>query len=890
MLCSEKMKLLGASLVLNTLILYCKADVYSGTGVTGNLNLSGKPIILLGGLFPIHKNEDNSFCGGILDLGVQRLEAMVFATRLVNQSPDLLPHVTLAFEIRDTCVQPNLALEESLDYVSTRNSMKDNFNSTVNGISGVVGAASSSVSIAVANLLRLFQVPQISYASTAKILSDKSRFEYFFRTIPPDSLQAKAMADIIAKFNWTYIHAIYSEDAYGSEGIAAFFDEINGVNKSVVCLASDIGIPLGITSESMFDQVVQQLDQDWVGNSSVVVLFGQLSTATGILSAVKRRDLLDPGFAQKFTWIGSDAWGDQLPSELHSVAKGMLSISPKARLSKDFDLYFTSLNPINYTANPWFSEYWELVFNCSFKSDQNVKACNPANEFISTEAGYRQNGKVTFTMDAVFAFSHAIHDMITELCPSNQLCPEIIDNNSGGPAVRGEMLLNYLHNVSFSGTSTDIVAFDSSGDEKGDFIIKNLKKSLDIDLFYYNNVGIWSDRTLLHFHDDIEWNNGNDVPLSVCSLPCDSGKEPEPVEDLSECCWTCKSCPRHLVSTDGLACINCDVGEMPNSGNTQCVPIYPTYLKWSDTWAIIILIASFFGVIATGVVVAVFIIFHKHELIKASSRELSAVLLCGLLLCYILPLFFMAKPSVSICTIRRFGVGFVFSLCYSALLIKTNRIHRIFSRPQVLKRPKFISPLSQIVLTLVLVFVQVVIAIIWLVIERPHTETIYDGFSGELRCKESTHIGLFISLGYNLILLLLSTYYAFRSMKIPQNFNEARFINLTVYTLCIVWLAFIPTYFATAELGTVYQTTSLVLAITLSGTTTLCLLFMPKLYFLRTEVCGIHGDVAIESDSNYFQIKVRDSRNHSICSSHGDNMKISLPERNSFSEFTANRT
>ena len=43
----------------------------------------------------------------------------------------------------------------------------------------------------VANLLRLFRIPQISPASTAKALSDKSRYEMFARTVPPDTFQVR---------------------------------------------------------------------------------------------------------------------------------------------------------------------------------------------------------------------------------------------------------------------------------------------------------------------------------------------------------------------------------------------------------------------------------------------------------------------------------------------------------------------------------------------------------------------------------------------------------------------------------------------------------------------------------------------------------------------------
>ena len=78
------------------------------------------------------------------------------------------------------------------------------------------------VSIQVANLLRLFKIPQVSYASTSAALSDKSRFEYFARTVPSDDLQAKAMADIVQHFNWTYVSTVASEGEYGEKGIDAF--------------------------------------------------------------------------------------------------------------------------------------------------------------------------------------------------------------------------------------------------------------------------------------------------------------------------------------------------------------------------------------------------------------------------------------------------------------------------------------------------------------------------------------------------------------------------------------------------------------------------------------------------------------------------------------------
>ena len=86
-----------------------------------------------------------------------------------------------------------------------------------------------------ANLLRLFQIPQISYASTSAKLSDKSRYDYFARTVPPDFYQAKAIAEILRYFNWTYVSTVASEGDYGETGIEAFEQEARMRN---ICIAT----------------------------------------------------------------------------------------------------------------------------------------------------------------------------------------------------------------------------------------------------------------------------------------------------------------------------------------------------------------------------------------------------------------------------------------------------------------------------------------------------------------------------------------------------------------------------------------------------------------------------------------------------------------------------
>lgn len=70
--------------------------------------------------------------------------------------------------------------------------------------------------------------------------------------------------------------------------------------------------------------------------------------------------------------------------------------------------------------------------------------------------------------------------------------------------------------------------------------------------------------------------------------------------------------------------------------------------------------------------------------------------------------------------------------------------------------------------------------------------------SAVLTCGVGT-LSILLSLGYNMVLIFLCTWYAFKTRKIPENFNEAKYIGFSMYSTCIIWLAFIPIFFGTQD-------------------------------------------------------------------------------------------
>lgn len=102
------------------------------------------------------------------------------------------------------------------------------------------------------------------------------------------------------------------------------------------------------------------------------------------------------------------------------------------------------------------------------------------------------------------------------------------------------------------------------------------------------------------------------------------------------------------------------------------------------------------------------------------------MLLFGILLCYLNTFALLVKPTTATCISQRFGVGVGFSIIYGALVTKTNRISRIFdSASKSAQRPSYISPKSQVVITCSLIAVQIVLTLVWMIVEPPGTRHYY---------------------------------------------------------------------------------------------------------------------------------------------------------------------
>ncbi|NXN76562.1 GRM1 protein, partial [Himantopus himantopus] len=794
--------------------------------------------VIIGALFSVHhqppaEKVPERKCGEIREqYGIQRVEAMFHTLDKINADPVLLPNITLGSEIRDSCWHSSVALEQSIEFIrDSLISIRDDRDGATRCVSdsqpqpqarvkkpiaGVIGPGSSSVAIQVQNLLQLFDIPQIAYSATSIDLSDKTLYKYFLRVVPSDTLQARAMLDIVKRYNWTYVSAVHTEGNYGESGMEAFKEL---AAQEGLCIAHSDKI-YSNAGEKSFDRLLRKL-RERLPKARVVVCFCEGMTVRGILIAMRRLGVLG-----EFLLIGSDGWADrdEVIEGYEPEANGGITIKLQSPEVLSFDDYYLKLRLDTNTRNPWFPEFWQHRFQCRIPGhpleNPNFQKNCTGNE--SLEENYVQDSKMGFVINAIYAMAHGLQNMHHSLCPGHVgLCDAM-------KPIDGSKLLEFLLKSSFIGISGEEVWFDEKGDAPGRYDIMNLQY-IEPNRYDYVLIGTWHEGVLNIDDYRIQMNKSGMV-RSVCSEPCLKGQIKVIRKGEVSCCWICTACKENEFVQDEFTCKACELGWWPNADLTGCEPIPVKYLQWSNIESIVAVVFSCLGILVTMFVTLIFVLYRDTPVVKSSSRELCYIILAGIFLGYVCPFTLIAKPTTTSCYLQRLLVGLSSAMCYSALVTKTNRIARILagSKKKICTRkPRFMSAWAQVVIASILISVQLTLVITLIILEPPMPILSYPSIKEVYLICNTSNLGVVAPVGYNGLLIMSCTYYAFKTRNVPANFNEAKYIAFTMYTTCIIWLAFVPIYF-----GSNYKIITTCFAVSLSVTVALGCMFTPKMYII----------------------------------------------------------
>uniref|UniRef100_A0A8C9WGQ0 G-protein coupled receptors family 3 profile domain-containing protein n=1 Tax=Scleropages formosus TaxID=113540 RepID=A0A8C9WGQ0_SCLFO len=784
---------------------------------------------IIGGVFTIHtspKTTEHTFMhapeplqcrGSGLDFRELRFaRAMTFAIEEINNSTELLPGIRLGYQIHDSCASVSVAtratfqLINGLDPIFSLSASCSKSSTTLRPPSLVLG-----LSVSRSLISSSLPVLQVSHYATCACLSDKQQYPTFLRTIPSDKFQAAALVQLVKHFGWTWIGAVRSDSDYGNSGMAAF---LAAANAEGICVEYSEAF-YRTNPRSRVRRVAEVIRS---ATARVVVAFA----AAGDMR-VLFEELLELGFPP-LQWVGSEAWVTDPLVTPFDMCLGAVGFGIRRAIIPGLRTFLMDLSLAQASASPILQEFWESAFRCRLASGPvgpGAQVCNGSESLQQLQNAYTDTSQLRITnmvYKAVYAVAHGLHSLV---CAEQNGSTLHCDRGMKPNPLQVQHVLEHIRKVNFT-LNGNRVSFDANGDPVATYELvnwHNTRKALSTDE-YADMLHVCVCKSL-------------QVPKSVCSESCPPGTRKAVQRGKPVCCYDCVPCwkPCYFCSADSLDCVRCPSDAWPNPQGDACIPKPIEFLSFSEYLGIILAASSVVGACLAIAIAAVFYLHKDTPIVRANNSELSFLLLFSLTLCFLCSLTFIGRPSQWSCMLRHTVFGVTFVLCISCVLGKTIVVLMAFRATLPGSNVmKWFGPPQQRLSVLAFTLIQVLICVLWLTLSPPFPNKNMKYYKDKviLECDVGSAVGFWAVLGYIGLLSLMCFVLAFLARKLPDNFNEAKFITFSMLIFCAVWITFIPAYVSSPGKFTVAVE---IFAIISSSCGLVMCIFAPKCFIILFE-------------------------------------------------------
>ncbi|KAJ6419727.1 hypothetical protein OIU84_029779 [Salix udensis] len=215
----------------------------------------------------------------------------------------------------------------------------------------IVGPQSSVTAHAISFVANELQIPLLSYSSTDPALSSP-QFPFFVMTARNDLYQMAAIAEIVDYYGWKEVIAIFGDDDYGRNGIAALGDKLAERR-------CKISFKAPLTPAATREEITDLLIKVALTESRILVVHTFSSWGPVVFSVAQYLGMMGPGYVWITTnWLSTLLETDSpLPAGTLDDIQGVLTLrmyTPDSELKRKFVSRWSTLTSgtTAYGSNP----------------------------------------------------------------------------------------------------------------------------------------------------------------------------------------------------------------------------------------------------------------------------------------------------------------------------------------------------------------------------------------------------------------------------------------------------------------------------------------------------------------------------------------------------------
>ncbi|XP_063158808.1 vomeronasal type-2 receptor 26-like [Candoia aspera] len=774
----------------------------------------------------------------------QHILALVFAVKEINESPFILPNITLGFNIYNDYFSPRYTYVATMELLSTPNRFIPNYKCSLqNNLIAVLAGPSSMVFVDMATILNHYKFVQVVYSSTLETKT-QTQSRFFYWMLPNAICQYKGLLQLFLHFGWTWIGLFYLNTGNIAETL--WRNVLPMFSKKGVCFEFMEKMPGGFFNgnEKTAREAHGILNVVFNSTTNIVLIHGEFHSMLNLRFLLNLLEFGDVVYDTKVWVMTADAdFSSVLFQRSWNVnfIHGTLSLSVQSKEVSGFQNFVRVRNPALAKGDSFLTEFWQQTFNCLLpmssvdEEDENICTGEEKLETLPKTVFEMSMTAHSYSVyNAVYAIAHALHLLYSFQGQQRSVRRQKFLTQESWK------LHHFLRSMSFNSSTGEKISFDENGELVAGFDIINWI-TFPNQTFLRVKVGridpgAVSDKWLTVSEEKIIWPNqfNQEWPLSLCNEKCHSGYRKTKIEGQSSCCYDCTPCSKGKISdqTDMDDCFQCPEDHYPNNNQDLCMPKHISYLSYKELLGTGLATMAFVLSFITILVLGIFLKYHNTPIVKANNLSISYVLLVSLLLSFLCSLLFIGQPTKVTCLLRQTAFGIIFSMAVSCMLAKTITVILAFMATKPGSRMRtWLGKQLSFFIVLFCTFLQSVLRAVWLGTSPPFPDFDMHSITTEIivECNEGSASMFYSILGFMSSLALVSFIVAFVARKLPDTFQETKSITFSMLLFCSVWLSFLPAYMSTKGK---YMVAVEIFSILASSAGLLSCVFFPKCYII----------------------------------------------------------